>query len=152
MVKGKVTLAAQVHGAVVEPAKKVYARLESHCQTLGKKFSIWADGQLPKPWNEVAKKIATSLPISVAVAIFPLPLTAALGLGYWAANIGWGPFSDSTHEHVTAGVTLGASAVSLYNLLGFATTLKAGYITMSVIYGVMAAILLPQANFTHDEK
>ncbi len=150
MAKGKVNLVSQVHSTVIA-AKKVYARLESSSQWLGRKFSIFADDHICKPWNEVAKKIVNTLPISLAVMSIPLPLTALLGLGFWGASVGWGPFSDSTHEHVMAGFTVGGIAVSLYNVVGFATTLKAGYLIGGVIYGVMAAVLLGQANFTNEE-
>src|SRR5471030_2020097 len=119
MAEVSVDFMTKVNTWVVEPAKRAYTGLEGHWNSLGRKFTVWADTNISSPWNSIAKKIFSSLPIAAAIFILPLWVNATLGVGYYLANLGYGPFDNATHENVFAGVCVGSAAVTLYNAGAF---------------------------------
>lgn len=146
MVDTKVEFTAQINTWIVEPAKRAYTRLEDQFQTLGRQFSVWSDDTLASPWNTVAKKIFSSLPVAAAIFVFPLSLNLAAGIAFYVADLGYGPFSQEIHDRAYAGACVGAAAVAAYNTAALITTLKPGYALGAIIYGVMSGIFFPHAK------
>lgn len=148
MAATKVDLATQINNWVIEPAKRAYTKLEDQCQTLGRQFSVWSDDTFASPWNIVAKKIFSSLPIAAAIFAFPLSVNLAAGVAFYVADLGYGPFSQEIHDRAFAGIFLGATATAAFNTAALITTLKPGYLLGAVIYGVMSGIFFPHAKLT----
>jgi hypothetical protein len=136
----------QVNTYVVAPAYRAQAKIHSHWKELGKKVELWADTNIQKPWNNVAKKIFHSSYIAAALFMSSFKLAVVATGGYYIANAAYGPFSNETHELVYQGACVGLAAKSVYSLVGLLATWNLSYALKTAVYACGAFYLLPHAN------
>lgn len=145
MQEPRVDLFTQLQKNVYEPAKKAYVKLEEQWLTLGRHVTVWSEANLRAPWSQVASKIFYSLPVASAIFLFPLSMNIMLGIGFYVADLGWGPFSQTTYDALFTGAFIGAATKAAVNTLGFVTTARPGYALDGLIYGLVSSVIFPHS-------